>query len=236
MDAVGDVVDRHLVGQEARPGGAQQPPRHVAMDAAHAVDVPAQPHREARHGEAVGIVARAAELEESLPGQAQPRLDVGEVAAHQALAEAIVPGGDAGVRGEDRGGAHHLARLVERQPALSHQPRHAFERRERGVALVDVDHGRLDAEQIEDVDAAAAEHDLLAQPHLVVAAVEEVRDGAVLGTVDRQVGVEQIERNVADHRAPHREHDVAAGQAAAGTPPACRSPRPPARDRGRADR
>ena len=73
-------------------------------------------------------------------------------------------------------------------------------------------------EQLEDVHAAAAEHDLLAQPHLVVAAVEVVRDVAVLGAVDRQVGVEQVERDAADHRAPHREHDIAAREAAAGPP------------------
>ena len=66
------------------------------------------------------------------------------------------------------------------EAALATRRAHALEREERGVALVDVQHRRLACPSArERAHAADAEHDLLPQPRLVVAAVEEVRDVAV---------------------------------------------------------
>jgi hypothetical protein len=75
------------------------------------------------------------------------------------------------VRREDRGRAHELARFVEREPVVADQLARAREHEERRVAFVDVEHARLDAQRAEQLDAAAAEHELLAQAMLVVATV-----------------------------------------------------------------
>ena len=84
----------------------------------------------------------------------------------------------------------------------------ALEAEEAGVALVGVEHVRLQAEGAERPHAADAEHDLLAQPVVLVAAVQAVGDGDAVGGVALDVGVEQVEGDAPDvgppDVAPHR--------------------------------
>src|SRR5207247_3252388 len=58
------------------------------------------------------------------------------------------------------------------------------------------------AQRAEGAQAADAKDDLLADAHVVVAAVEPAGDRPVLGAVLRDVGVEQVQRHPADLDAP----------------------------------
>ena len=107
------------------------------------------------------------------------------------------------MRGEDRGGAQPLERLVRRQALLLHELAHALELEERGVALVQVEDCRLEPEPAQHPDAADTEQDLLPQPVRPVAAVERVGDGPVRVSLD--LGVDQEEGRAADSHAPDAE-------------------------------
>ena len=98
--------------------------------------------------------------------------------------------------------AHRLDGRLERQPA-GHELADALEAEEPRVALVHVEHVGLQAERAQGADAADAEHDLLAQAVVLVAAVEAVGDGDAVGGVARDVGVEHVERDAPDVRPPH---------------------------------
>ncbi len=93
-----------------------------------------------------------------------------------------------------------------------HELADALEPEEAGVALVGVEHLGLDAERFEGAHAADAEQDLLLQPVLGVAAVQPVGDGAQLGRVLVDVGVEQVQRHPADVGAPHLGDERPAAQ------------------------
>ena len=86
----------------------------------------------------------------------------GEVLLHQRRGEAVDAGRHRRVGGEHAAGAHRLDRLGERQPG-GHVLADPLEAEEAGVALVGVEHRRVDAERAQRPHAADAEHDLLAQ-------------------------------------------------------------------------
>ena len=80
-----------------------------------------------------------------------------------------------------------------RRPSTSDaQP---LEREEGGVALVDVEDGRHDAERGQGARPADAEHELLPEPVLAVAPVERVGDAPGALRVALDVGVEEQERH-----------------------------------------
>ena len=97
-----------------------------------------------------------------------------------------------------RAAPHGLDGLGEREPVVGDALADALEAEEAGVALVGVEHLGVDVEGLQRPDAADAEQDLLAQPVLGVAAVEAVGDGAQLGVVAVDVGVEQVQPHPAD--------------------------------------
>ena len=80
------------------------------------------------------------------------------------------------------------------------------------MPLVHVPDRGVDAERAQRAHAAHAEHDLLAQPHLAAAHVEDAGDGPVRGVVERDVGVEHEHGHAADLGLPHRGLHDAAGQ------------------------
>ena len=89
----------------------------------------------------------------------------------------------------------------ERQPGAD-ELADPLEAEEAGVALVGVEHLGLEAEGAQRPHPADAEHDLLAQPVVLVAAVEAVGDGDAVGGVALDVGVEQVQRDAPDVGAP----------------------------------
>ena len=88
----------------------------------------------------------------------------------------------------------------------------ALERQEAGVALVGVEHLGLEAERPQHAHAADAEHDLLAQAVLGVAAVQPVGDVGALGAVALDGGVEQVQLHPADLHLPRAHGDGVAGE------------------------
>ena len=140
---------------------------------------------------------------ELLPPETATLDEPAEGSSHQLGIEHLVPRGHRRVRGEDRGGAQPLERLVGRQALLLHELAHALELEERGVALVQVEDRRLEPEPAQHADAADTEQDLLPQPVRPVAAVERVGDGPVRVSLD--LGVDQEEGRAADPHAPDAE-------------------------------
>ena len=113
--------------------------------------------------------------------------------------------------GEHAAGPHRLDRHGERH-AGGHVLADPLEAEEPGVALVGVEDVGFDAERPQRPHATDAEHDLLAQPVVRVAAVEPVGDGDAVGRVALEVGVEQVQRDLADVGAPHPGDRGVAGE------------------------
>ena len=106
--------------------------------------------------------------------------------------EHLVAGGHRRVRGED-GRALDVRERVGCRHAVGDERAHAFDREERGVALVHVEDGRVDAQRGECTHAADAEQQLLFDAVLAIARVQRVRE---------QFDLEQVERDAADVLAP----------------------------------
>ena len=116
-----------------------------------------------------------------------------------------LPGRDGRVRREDGGRAQTLERLVLVDALVLDELAQPFELEECRMAFVEVEDGRLEPELAQHADAADAEHDLLAEPVLAVAAVERVGDVARPVGISLDLRVEEVERHAADLRAPDAE-------------------------------
>ena len=98
--------------------------------------------------------------------------------------------------------------------ALDEQP-DALDREESRVAFVHVEDGGLVAERLKRAHAADAEHDLLANARIVIAAVKLAGDGAVFRThVQRRVGIEEQHLDAADVHGPDADRHAARRAAA----------------------
>ena len=125
--------------------------------------------------------------------------------------EAFVAGRDGGVDGEHAVRAHVVPGLVE-LPAGGDVLARALGQEERRVALVEMPDRRRQAECPDRAHAADAEHELLVEPHLAAANVQDVRDRPVRVGVLREIGVEQQDRDPSDLGDPDRDRQVAPGQ------------------------
>ena len=114
VDAVGDVADVQLFGEEALPDGGEHLLRDAAVQQAHTVGFLTGIQCEDAHGEllvALGILT--AEADEVMPRDAETPRDVAEVLAEELLVEVVMTSGDGRVTGVDRGGADELKSFVE---------------------------------------------------------------------------------------------------------------------------
>jgi hypothetical protein len=172
-----------------------------------------EPQAHVRHVE-LGRVLLGAEREQLVQGDAE----AGEVALDQRPREAVDAGRHRRVGGEHRAGAHRLQRLGERQPVRLGEladPLDAEEARVPLVGVVDLRRRRPGelAVGAQRPHAADAEQHLLAQPVVLVAAVEAVGDPALGRRVLLDVAVEQQQRHPADLGPPHvREQRAPLGQ------------------------
>jgi hypothetical protein len=101
---------------------------------------------------------------------------------------------DRRVRGEDAlvpGLRHRLLKIFPRGHFFADQ----FQRKERGMAFVQVEHGRLHAERAQEAHAADAQQDFLHDAHGAVAGVGARSQVAEMLRVFRQIRVEQIHRD-----------------------------------------
>ena len=175
MHAVGDRLDR--VAGQLLPclGGGR------AVQLRHRVRVGRVAEHEGGHVErrvrVVGVAAT--ELQQLARLGPSGREPVVERAGHQLAVEHLVAGGDRGVDGEHRIAADAAKGLAGRQAGLGgDELAGALDEQERGVPLVEVPHRRVDAERPQGPHAADAEDELLAQPHLASADVQDVGDRA----------------------------------------------------------
>ncbi len=99
----------------------------------------------------------------------------------------------------------------ERRPLALHGNADALQPQEGRVPLVHVADGGLDLEGGQRAHAADAEHDLLADAHVQVTAVQAAADNAVLGAVDGQVRVEQVQGHAPYLHAPDMSDHRPAG-------------------------
>ena len=130
----------------------------------------------------------------------------------------LVARGDRRVRREHDTFAHAHQRVVDLLVRLSLLARE-LQGGERGVPFVQVDHGRIDAELAQHARAADTEERVLREADPVVAVVEARGDPPADGGVDRERGVEEVQRNPTDIDPPHVRDDVL-------VPDRARSPRP----------
>ena len=207
MHAVGDAADG--VVDDGRPGLVGD----ATVQLADAVGAARIAQREGGHVELAGVAVDAeAHLQDAARTSMPDALSIGRgQLAHQVGGEALVPGRYRGVDGEDGPGANLRERVVERG-SLGHQLARLLHEHERGVALVEVPGRRGDAQLAQGADAADAEDELLVQPHLATAHVEDVADGPVALGVLGDVGVEQQQGYAADLYQPHRGVNGAPGQ------------------------
>ena len=191
--AVGHRRDGHFLRGKLRPHVLEHLARHVAVQAAHRVAVAGGIERADGHRKPLGrIVAMP-------PAQAHQRVERNlgflaiavEVLEHQRGIEQIETGRHRRVRGEHVVAARSLERLLKRQAAVAHEQPDALDGEEPRVPLVHVIGGGLEPQRRQGAQAADAQHDLLTHPHVQIAAVQPVRDVAVVAIgVLRQVGVQ----------------------------------------------
>ena len=199
---------------EALPGRI----RGLGVEQAHGVGTAGQAERERGHVEG-GFVALGAQAQLQHPvdrDAARVRASValqewGGDPPHEIRIEPLVAGRDRGVDREHRIRPDGGPGLVQRPARRDELPRTLGEQ-EGGVALVQVPDGRRDVELAQRPDAADAEDELLVEPHLAAADVQDVGDRAVRVVVVGDVGVEQQDRHPADLGDPDGGVQVAAGE------------------------
>ncbi len=225
VHAVRHRADRHLVRRHLRPQTGEHDPADRAVQSRHPVAPSGQPQPHHRHVEpGLARLVRAAPEGHELV-EADPALggEVREVALHELDREAVDPGRNRRVGGEDAPGAHGLHRLGERQ-AMAHELPGPLQSEEPGVPLVGVEHLGIQAQRLQGAHTADAEEDLLADAVLGVAAVQAVRHQPAVRGVALHVAVQQVELHPPDVGSPDlglqrlaREvdgdpHAIAAGQ------------------------
>jgi hypothetical protein len=202
MHAVGHVADRHLVPRPAGEQRLEEPPAHLPVQLADAVDATTRPDGEEGHVEHVFLGA-GAEFQKALQRNPQFRGVLGQVFAHEVRGEPIEARCHRRVGGEDvprPGGGHGF---VEVDAVVLHVAAGALQGGEGRMALVEMTDLRLDAQRSQHPPASDAQDEFLLQPHLGAAAVQFAGDAPVGGSVHEVVGVEQVEHHSSGPHLPH---------------------------------
>ncbi len=210
MHAVGDVAERILRGWHFRPVVSAQLCGHAAMYAADAIDAARAIERQPRHVEAAADTRRAAEREQLLHRHVHGMCDVAEMLDEEAVGKGIVAGGHRCMSREHALRGHGLEPRLEGQ-SMRHLLAQQLDGQEGGMTLVHVPHRGRQAQRTQRANAADAEHDFLAQPVRLVAAVKPEGDIPVLRRVSLDVGIEQVGADVAHLRPPQPCLDLTPG-------------------------
>ena len=185
----------------------------LAVQLADAVRLAAGAQGEDRHGKIIGLVdRRLAQAQEILHVDADLPRVIAEIMGDEFTRKRIVARRDRRVRGENARRRDDLERGAEIELVRAHEMARALQPEERGVTLVHVVNRRFEAQRRQRAGTAHAQDDLLADAHLQVAAVELRGDGAVLGVVVGDVGVEQVEVDAPDGELPDLGEHLTAGQ------------------------
>ncbi len=212
VDAVRDRPD--LVRHRALPrrvGG-------LRVEPADGVGILREAEAEGRHVELCRIAVGAqAHLENSIHRDASgPWAPVAVQhrpgdATDQIGVEPFVTGRDGRVDGEDAVRADPRKGLVQRR-AIGDGLARSLGEQEGGVALVQVPHGRRQSQRPDGAHSANAEDELLVEPHLATADVQDVGDRAIGPVILRCVRVQKEHRHATDLGAPDIDTDIASGQ------------------------
>ena len=214
MHAVGDRGDGHLPNRQLRPHVVKHLLRYLAVQPADGIAVRRSVQRQHGHREALVAVVQIAAAQRHQLLKIDPHFGavIRKVMVHQARIEQVDAGRHRRVGGEDIAGAGRFQGLVERQFFLAHEQPDLFQGEEGGMALVHVEDGGLQTHGLERAHAADAQHDLLPDARIVVAAVERIGDVAVLRQhVFRDVGIQQVQRDAPHLQLPHLDEDIARG-------------------------
>ena len=141
MDTVSDRGDGHLGDVETGPELLEHVARDLAVQLCHAISHAAHAQTQHRHIEGVGVTARIvfrAQPQQLFRGDARD-FKSREIALYQAAVKAVNPGGNRGVSGEQRTGAHRFDCGAQVQALFAaHEFAQALYRHEAGVAFVAV--------------------------------------------------------------------------------------------------
>src|SRR5208337_799918 len=212
VNAVGNVPDGNLVHRDLRPEGLPHLPADLAMQLADAVGARCQSQSQDRHAEFAGP-AQTAKIAKFAQGEAQPARCLRKVAVDQLGREVIVPGVHRSVEGKDQTRRRQLARLGETKLILVHQTCDVFQRQKGRMPFVHVINGGMKPQRLQGAISADAEHDLLPDAHLPIAAIKLVGDMAIVRMrVERNVGIQQVERNPPDVHPPYLRINRASGE------------------------
>ena len=186
------MSDWDLVCGNSRPQIPPHRTRDAGVETTDPVDPAGGANREHGHTEQLIGPSRlhASEVKECLVGQAERLAKRREVALDLVRQEYIDAGRDRRVRREDPAGSHNLERVAKRHLLLVNEPPNPLEPQKRACTLVHVEDEGAEADREQRADAAHAEDDLLANPHLAVAAVQLAGDVLQIGRVLGDVGVE----------------------------------------------
>jgi hypothetical protein len=145
------------------------------------------------------------------PGGVQAAEVVAQPVVQRTVAEHVMSGRHRRVGREHGAGGDHLQRRAEGH-AGGDQLADALEARKGRVAFVQVPHRRPQPQPADRAHRADAEHDLLEQPRVLVAAIETRGDPAVFRRVLRAIGVEQEQWHPPDLGPPHPNLEHVVGQ------------------------
>ena len=149
----------------------------------------------------VGI--RPPQAQELCPGKPQPGIILAEMAIDQIRVEPVDAGRHRCVCGKHMSRRSRFARFGEGHVVLFHEQANPLKGQEGRVPFVHVTDRRPQVQRLECPDAADAQHDLLANTHFVITAVELIGDIPILWAVIGDVGIKQEQGHTAHLRPPH---------------------------------
>ena len=212
MHAVRDRADRHLVLALAGVHPLPHAARHMAVQLAHPVVALGEPQGQGGHRKRwPPLLLLERDVHKLVAGEVQLGPVAPEELLHHRQREGVVAGRHRRVGRKDALLLHVAHGLVEGH-ALGHQLTAELQHEEGRVALVHVPDIRLVAKAPQGAHTADAQHQLLRDAHLLVAAVEPRRELAILGAIRVDVGVHQEERHAANLELVDLGVDRAAGQ------------------------
>jgi hypothetical protein len=103
---------------------------------------------------------------------------------------------------KDIAGLSRLERFLVTHIVPAANPPYTFQRHKRRMAFVHMAYRRLHIHCVQRLKTADAQHNLLANAHLRIAAVQRLRNRPVKRRVVRQIRVQQVQRRTADHHLP----------------------------------
>ena len=206
--AVDAVRDREDPAVDAAPRGIGG----GGVELADRIRAVRQSEAERRHVELLAVSVRAEPEVQHLLHRDAARVEkrAGD-AADEIGVEPLVAGRDRRVDREDRVPLD-IGPCVVEAPALGDVFAGAFSEQERRVTLVEVPDRRGEPERPQGSYSADPEHELLVEPHLSAAHVEDVGDRAVLVGVVDDVRVEQQHGDAPDLHQPHRDRQAPTGK------------------------